>query len=52
MSKFLASKSDKHLHKWGFKDSGFKSIGDKVVKFSGDRYEVSGTEMPDFIPYI
>ena len=34
MSKFLASKSDKHLHKWGFKDSGFKSIGDKVVKFS------------------
>ena len=36
----------------GFKDSGFKSIGDKVVKFSGDRYEVSGTEMPDFIPYI
>ena len=47
MSKFLASKSDKHLHKWGFKDSGFKSIGDKVVKFSGDRYEVSGTEMPD-----
>ena len=52
MSKYLASKSDKHLHKWGFKDSGFKSIGDKVVKFSGDRYEVSGTEMPDFIPYI
>ena len=45
MSKFLASKSDKHLHTWGFKDSGFESIGDKVVKTTftqNDRFYAQG----------
>ena len=50
--KFYATKSNKRLHRWGFKDSGFELTGEKTVTFSGDRYEVSGTEMPDFIPYI
>ena len=50
--KFYATKSNKRLHRWGFKDSGFELTGEKTVIFSGDRYEVSGTEMPDFIPYI
>ena len=50
--KFLASKSEKRLHRWGFKDSGFELDGEKSVTFSGNRYEVSGTSMPDFIPYI
>ena len=50
--KFLASKSEKRLHRWGFKDSGFELDGEKSVTFSGSRYEVSGTSMPDFIPYI
>ena len=51
-NKFLASKSEKRLHRWGFKDSGFELDGEKSVTFSGSRYEVSGTSMPDFIPYI
>ena len=52
LDKFYATKSNKRLHRWGFKDSGFKLTGEKTVTFSGDRYEVSGTVMPDFIPYI
>ena len=51
-NKFLATNSDKRLHRWGFKDSGFELIEEKSVTFSGNRYEVSGTVMPDFIPYI
>ena len=51
-NKFFATNSDKRLHRWGFKDSGFELIEEKSVTFSGDRYEVSGTVMPDFIPYI
>ena len=51
-NKFFATKSDKRLHRWGFKDSGFELTGEKTVTFSGSRYEVSGTVMPDFIPYI
>lgn len=51
-NKFFATKSDKRLHRWGFKDSGFELIGEKTVTFGGTRYEVSGTVMPDFIPYI
>ena len=50
--KFFATNNEKRLHKWGFKDSGFKLISNKNVTFTGDRYEVCGTEMPDFIPYI
>ena len=52
LDKFYATKSNKRLHRWGFKDSGFELTGEKTVTFSGDRYEVSGTVMPDFIPYI
>ena len=52
LDKFYATKSNKRLHRWGFKDSGFELTSEKTVIFSGDRYEVSGTEMPDFIPYI
>ena len=51
-NKFFATNSDKRLHRWGFKDSGFELTGEKTVTFSGSRYEVSGTVMPDFIPYI
>ena len=51
-NKFFATKSDKRLHRWGFKDSGFELTGEKTVTFSGSRYEVSGTVMPDFIRYI
>jgi len=50
--KFFATKSNKRLHRWGFNDSGFELTGEKTVTFSGNRYEVSGTTMPDFIPYI
>ena len=50
--KIFATKSNKRLHRWGFNDSGFELTGEKTVTFSGNRYEVSGTTMPDFIPYI
>ena len=33
--KFYATKSNKRLHRWGFKDSGFELTGEKTVTFSG-----------------
>lgn len=39
-------------HRWGFKDSRFELIpGTKSVTFSGNRYAISGTEMPEFLPF-
>ena len=39
-------------HKWGFKDTRFILQPDRSVRVTGDRYAISGTEMPDFIPFV
>ena len=51
-NKFFANKHNTWGHKWGYKDSSFVLNDDRTVSMVGDRYELSGTRMPDFIPYI
>ena len=51
-NKFFANRHSTWGHKWGYKDSKFVLNKDRTVSMEGDRYELSGTRMPDFIPYI
>ena len=51
-NKFFANHHNTWGHKWGYKDSSFVLNDDQTVSMVGDRYELSGTRMPDFIPYI
>ncbi len=39
-------------HRWGYKDTRFVVNPDRSVKVTGNRYAVSGYDMPDFIPFI
>jgi alkyldihydroxyacetonephosphate synthase len=39
-------------HKWGFKDTRFILQPDRSVTVTGGRYAISGTEMPEFIPFV
>jgi alkyldihydroxyacetonephosphate synthase len=39
-------------HKWGFRDSRFLLKSGKVVTMTGSRYALSGTDMPEFIPFV
>lgn len=39
-------------HRWGYADTRFVINPDRSVKVTGERYAVSGYDMPDFIPFI
>ena len=39
-------------HKWGFTDTRFVLNSDRTVTVTGNRYALSGTEMPEFIPFV
>jgi alkyldihydroxyacetonephosphate synthase len=39
-------------HKWGFDDTQFKVNPDRTVTVTGNRYAISGTTMPGFIPFV
>lgn len=39
-------------HKWGFVDTKMVVQKDRSVHVTGERYEISGTEMPDLIPFV
>ncbi|MFO7664511.1 MAG: FAD-binding oxidoreductase, partial [Chloroflexota bacterium] len=39
-------------HRWGYADTRFIINPDRSVKVTGDRYAVSGYDMPGFIPFI
>lgn len=39
-------------HKWGFKDTRFVANPDFTVTVTGNRYEISGTTMPEFLPFV
>ncbi len=41
-----------HNHKWGFIDTTIVLQPDRTVTMTGDRYELSGTVMPEFIPFV
>ncbi|MBL7029816.1 MAG: FAD-binding oxidoreductase [Candidatus Marinimicrobia bacterium] len=50
--KFFAHTHNTWGHKWGYKDTKFVLNDDRTVRMAGDRYELCGSDMPDFIPYI
>ncbi len=37
---------------WGFDDSRFEVREDGIVVFTGDRYALSGSELPDLMPWM
>ena len=39
-------------HRWGYKDTRFVVNPDRSVKVTGNRYAVSGYDMPGFIPFV
>ena len=39
------------LHTWGFRDTRFVARPDGVVVLEGSRYELSGQELPDLLPW-
>ncbi|MFN8484210.1 MAG: FAD-binding oxidoreductase [Anaerolineae bacterium] len=51
------NKSNGHLdnavwdHKWGYKDTRFMVLPNRSVFVTGDRYAISGKEMPDVLPF-
>ena len=50
--KFFANNHETWGHKWGYKDSRFILNDDRTVRMLGNRYELCGIDMPDFIPYV
>jgi alkyldihydroxyacetonephosphate synthase len=45
------AKDELSLDVWGYRDSGFVVSPDGEVTFKGDRYDISGTAMPDLLPW-
>ena len=50
--KFFAHTHTTWGHKWGYKDTKFVLNDDRTVRMIGNRYELCGSDMPDFIPYV
>ena len=50
--KFVATNGETWGHKWGFRDSEFILHTDRTITLSGNRYDLCGMVMPDFIPYV
>ncbi len=50
--KFFAHIHNTWGHKWGYKDTKFILNDDRTVRMIGDRYELCGQDMPDFVPYV
>jgi len=43
---------DESLDVWGFRDSGFTVLPNQNVMLRGTRYELSGLELPDLLPWV
>ena len=43
---------DESLDVWGFRDSGFTVLPNQNVMLKGSRYELSGLELPDLLPWV
>ncbi|MBK8434871.1 MAG: FAD-binding oxidoreductase [Chloroflexi bacterium] len=39
-------------HKWGFQDTRFVAKPGHLTTVTGSRYLISGTEMPEFLPFV
>lgn len=52
LDKSQTQNEERYDHKWGFTDSRFIANPDFTVTFTGDRYALSGTIMPEFLPFV
>ena len=52
IEKFFAVNDTNWGHKWGYRDSKFILNEDRSVRMTGNRYDICGVDMPDFIPYV
>lgn len=48
----MPDSTDRAPHAWGFRDTKFVLHPDRSVELTGNRYEICGARMPDFIPFI
>ncbi len=39
-------------HRWGFSDTRFVTLPDGATLVTGGRYDISGAEMPGFLPFV
>jgi alkyldihydroxyacetonephosphate synthase len=44
--------TEKALHCWGYRDTEFVAHDDRTVELTGQRYEICGSRMPGFIPFV
>lgn len=52
LPKYEPKPDPESLDVWGFPDSGFEVTDKGVVKARGHRYEISGSELPDLLPWM
>ena len=45
------SAGERFPHRWGYTDTRFEFADPRTVRVTGSRYPLSGTSMPDFIPF-
>jgi alkyldihydroxyacetonephosphate synthase len=48
----MSDRTERTPHGWGFRDTKFVLHSDRTVELTGNRYEICGARMPDFIPFI
>ncbi len=41
-----------HGHRWGFQDTTMELRPDRTVLMTGNRYELAGKPMPEFVPFL
>ena len=44
--------SERALHAWGFEDTKFILHADRSVELTGSRYDICGSKMPGFVPFV
>lgn len=47
-----SDRADESLDVWGFRDSAFTVLPNGSVLLTGSRYALSGTELPDLLPWV
>lgn len=48
----MTVKNEKWEHAWGFRDTQFVVDRRRNVRLTGNRYEICGAQMPDFMPFV
>jgi alkyldihydroxyacetonephosphate synthase len=48
----MTAAAEKAAHGWGFRDTVFIAHEDRTVELTGSRYEICGSRMPGFIPFV